>query len=52
MSNQGIQPQQTQLQDFIEQEVQKVRGKYVPVKAGLLRRALIRKMRIKKMKEC
>jgi hypothetical protein len=49
MSNQGIQPQQTQLQDFIEQEVQKVRGKYVPVKAGLLRRALIRKMRIKKM---
>ena len=39
----------TQLEDFIAEEVKKVKGVYVPVKAGLLRRALIRQARCDKL---
>ena len=39
----------TGFQDYLKQEVDKVKGVYVPVRAGLLRRLLIRRVACKKL---
>lgn len=39
----------TKFDDFIAEEVRKVKGVCVPVKAGILRRALIRSARCDKL---
>jgi len=48
MSN-NEQPRGTKLQDFIAEEVGKVKDVYCPVKAGMLRRILITKAPIEKL---
>ena len=40
---------QTKLQSFIAEEVDKVRGIYLPVRAGIFERALVRKVKISKL---
>ena len=39
----------TRFQEFLAQEVKKYKGIYVPVKAGLLKRVLVREVPLKKI---